>query len=88
MAIFALPRELVGRGGFGGTAQAAVDWSKVHEAVKVAEWQRHKKLIALADEVGADKRAFCEYFKIEGIAMMPAKDFARAKIALNKKRAK
>jgi hypothetical protein len=47
-----------------------------------------EELIALADEVGADKRAFCEYFKIDGIAMMPAKDFERAKIALNKKRAK
>lgn len=46
------------------------------------------ELIALADEVGADKRAFCEYFKIDGIAMMAAKDFDRAKIALNKKRAK
>lgn len=46
------------------------------------------ELIALADEVGADKRAFCEYFRIDGIAMMPAKDFDRAKIALNKKRAK
>lgn len=46
------------------------------------------ELIALADEVGADKRAFCEYFKIDGIAMMPSKDFDRAKIALNKKRAK
>jgi hypothetical protein len=31
--------------------ERAVDWSKVHEAVKVAEWQRHKKLIALADEM-------------------------------------
>jgi hypothetical protein len=31
--------------------EKAVDWSKVHEAVKVAEWQRHKKLIALADEM-------------------------------------
>jgi hypothetical protein len=31
--------------------EKAVDWSKVHESVKVAEWQRHKKLIALADEM-------------------------------------
>lgn len=46
------------------------------------------ELIALADEVGADKRAFCNYFKVEGIAMLPAKDFDRAKSALNKKRAK
>lgn len=46
------------------------------------------ELIALADEVGADKRAFCNYFKVEGIAMLAAKDFERAKAALNKKRAK
>lgn len=44
------------------------------------------ELIALADEVGADKRAFCNYFKVEGIAMLAAKDFERAKSALNKKR--
>ena len=29
----------------------AIEWSKVHEAVRIAEWQRHKKLIALADEM-------------------------------------
>src|SRR5215471_15281699 len=29
--------------------EKAIEWHKVHEAVKVAEWQRHKKLIALAD---------------------------------------
>jgi len=44
------------------------------------------ELIALCDEVGADKRAFCEYFGIEGIPMLAAKDFNRAKSALNKKR--
>jgi hypothetical protein len=31
--------------------EKAVEWDKVHEAVKIAEWQRHKKLIALADEM-------------------------------------
>ena len=31
--------------------EKAVEWNKVHEAVKIAEWQRHKKLIALADEM-------------------------------------
>lgn len=46
------------------------------------------ELVALCDEVGADKRAFCEYFKIGGIAMMPVKDFNRAKTALNSKRRK
>lgn len=44
------------------------------------------ELVALCDEVGADKRAFCKYFEIGGIAMMPVKDFNRAKTALNKKR--
>lgn len=61
--------------------KAAVDGGAISE-------DQAAELIALADEVGADKRAFCEYFKIDGIAMMPAKDFERAKIALNKKRAK
>ena len=31
--------------------EKAVEWDKVHEAVRIAEWQRHKKLIALADEM-------------------------------------
>lgn len=31
--------------------EKAVEWNKVHEALKIAEWQRHKKLIALADEM-------------------------------------
>jgi hypothetical protein len=31
--------------------EKAVDWSRTHEALKIAEWQRHKKLIALADEM-------------------------------------
>ena len=49
--------------------EKAVDWSKVHEAVKVAEWQRHKKLIALADEMLArweKNKAKCG--TLEGIA--------------------
>lgn len=35
----------------GLAVERAVEWSKVHEVVKIAEWQRHKKLIALADEM-------------------------------------
>jgi hypothetical protein len=45
------------------------------------------ELIALADEVGADKEAFCRYFRVDGFADIPAKDFPRAIAALNKKRA-
>lgn len=49
--------------------EKAVDWNKVHEAVKIAEWQRHKKLIALADEMLArweKNKAKCG--TLEGIA--------------------
>lgn len=44
-------------------------------------------LIALCDEIGVDKRAFCNYFKIGGIPELAPKDFDRAVAALNKKRA-
>jgi hypothetical protein len=44
------------------------------------------ELIALADEVGADKEAFCRYFKVDGFADIKIRDFDRAKAALNKKR--
>jgi len=49
--------------------ERAVEWDKVHEAVKIAEWQRHKKLIALADEMIArweKNKAKCG--TLEGIA--------------------
>lgn len=49
--------------------EKAVDWSKVHEAVRVAEWQRHQKLIALADEMIArweKNKAKCG--TLEGVA--------------------
>jgi hypothetical protein len=46
------------------------------------------QLVALADEVGADKAAFCKYMGVDSFAALPAKDFNRAVIALNKKRAK
>jgi hypothetical protein len=46
-----------------------------------------EELVALADEVSADKEAFCRYFKVDGFADITAKDFPRAIAALNKKRA-
>jgi hypothetical protein len=45
-------------------------------------------LIDLADEVGADKIAFCKYFNVESLAAIQAKDLPRAIAALNKKRIK
>lgn len=48
--------------------------------------QQVQELIEICEAVEADKEAFCRYFKIEGIAELPAKDFQRAVAALNKKR--
>lgn len=45
------------------------------------------ELIALADEVGADKAAFCKYMGVDSFAALPAKNFDRAVTALNRKRA-
>lgn len=46
-----------------------------------------EELVALADEVGADKEAVCRYFKVDGFADITTKNFPRAVAALNKKRA-
>lgn len=45
-----------------------------------------EQLLKLADEVEADKEAFCRYFKVESFADIKAKDFVRATAALNRKR--
>lgn len=44
------------------------------------------ELVELADEVGADKQAFCKYLAVASFADIPAKDFNRAVMALNRKR--
>lgn len=41
----------------------------------------------LADEVGADLVKFCAYFKIEAVPELPASQFQRAVLSLEKKRA-
>ena len=40
-------------------------------------------LTSLLEEVGADKRKFCEHFKIESVDKLPAKAFEQA-VALTK----
>jgi hypothetical protein len=40
------------------------------------------ELIALADEVGADKRRFCKFYGIQSFADITVSDFAKAKAAL------
>lgn len=49
---------------------------------------QYKQIIALADDVGADKRKFCAYFKIDGIAHLPASEFDYAVSLLEAKRGK
>lgn len=52
----------------------------------ITEAQRDS-LLQLADEVGADKRKFCEYLNVESFTNIPAHQFIRAKQALESKRA-
>ena len=43
-------------------------------------------LNALADDVGADKVAFCRYLKVDAITAIPAGRYREAKQALERKR--
>lgn len=45
-----------------------------------------EELIALADEVGADKARFCKHFRVESFAAIPASRFQAAVALLNTKR--
>lgn len=53
------------------------DAALVDQGGNITEAQANK-LISDLDDVGADKRAFCEFFKIDGIALLPAKRLAEA----------
>jgi hypothetical protein len=69
-----------------GLAASEDDDGKSAEADGTISLEQVETLLSLADEVEADKEAFCRYFKVEGIAQLKAKDFDRAIAALNKKR--
>lgn len=69
-----------------GLAASDDDDGRAAEASGTISLEQVEQLIALADEVEADKEAFCRYFKVQGIAQLQAKDFDRAIAALNKKR--
>lgn len=71
-----------------GLAAANDDDGKASGSGEVISLEQLEKLVELADEVGADKEAFCRYFKVEGFADIKTKDFDRAVQALNKKKAK
>ncbi len=71
-----------------GLAAAADDDGKSGADGGTITLEQVEELVALADDVGADKEAFCRYFKVDGFAHITTKDFPRAVAALNKKRAK
>jgi len=70
-----------------GLAVSNDDDGKSADAGDTISLEQVEELVALADEVGADKEAFCRYFKVGGFADISTKDFPRAVAALNKKRA-
>lgn len=69
-----------------GLAASEDDDGASAETADVISQQQLEALIELADEVGADKAAFCKYLKVPSLAVIPIKDFDRAVAALNKKR--
>lgn len=70
-----------------GLAAAADDDGKSGADGGAITLEQVEELVALADDVNADKEAFCRYFKVGGFADITTKDFPRAVAALNKKRA-
>jgi len=48
--------------------------------------EQYRQLIELSDSVGADKERFCRYFKIDGVAYLPAAKFQQALDMLNAKK--
>lgn len=70
-----------------GLAVSNDDDGKQADAPGAITLEQVEQLVTLADDVGADKEAFCRYFHVDGFAHIPTKDFPRAVAALNKKRA-
>lgn len=56
--------------------------------VQLITEEQRDELIALADEVKADKAGFCGWLKVPSIADIPASKFAQAKAGLEAKRRK
>lgn len=71
-----------------GLAASNDDDGKSAEASDTITQEQLDEIVALADEVGADKEKFCNYFKIGGIAELPANKFKDAIDALEAKRRK
>jgi hypothetical protein len=61
------------------------DGKATHGGATITEDQA-ADLVALADDVGADRAKFCKYFKVESFSALPASRFQAAVDALNAKR--
>lgn len=69
-----------------GLAADNDDDGKSADAGEALSQEQLQKLVALADEVGADKAKFCTVMKVPSLADIPAKEFQRACDLLNLKR--
>jgi hypothetical protein len=69
-----------------GLAAADDDDGKAANAGAAITENQVAELVALADEVGADKAKFCRYFKVESFADIPAARYNAAVDALQAKR--
>jgi hypothetical protein len=69
------------------TSRGEDDDGKAADNTPITEAQL-QELIALADDVGADKIKFCKYLKVAALAEVPARRFQEAMDALEAKRAK
>lgn len=71
-----------------GLAASADDDGNDAEAPDYITRDELGRLVALADEVGADKERFCRYLRVGSLAEIPAKQFDHAVSLLEAKRGK
>jgi hypothetical protein len=58
---------------------------KEEEGAPLIDDAQRAELITLADQSGADLKAFCTYYKVDALARLPASKYAHARAMLNKK---
>lgn len=71
-----------------GLAASNDDDGNSAETPEYISREQLSRLVALADEVGADKERFCKYLRVGSLAEIPAKQFDHAAKLLEAKRSK
>lgn len=71
-----------------GLAASNDDDGNSAETPEYISREQLSRLVALADEVGADKERFCKYLRVGSLAEIPAKQFDHAVKLLEAKRSK